>query len=76
MNKLIGLCRYNYTYDTDYILTELWAHVSSYPSFALCDYKEGFARKKMCGRGDDNDVVEDIVSPFCNQLLRRDLPHC
>ena len=44
------------------------------PSFALCDYKEGFARKK-CGRADDDDV-EDIVSPFCNQLLERDVAHC
>ena len=44
------------------------------PSFALCDYKRGSLEKK-CGRGDDDDVRE-VVSPFCNQLLRRDLAHC
>ena len=36
--------------------------------------KRGSLEKKY-GRGDD-DNVGDIMSPFCNQLLRRDLAHC
>ena len=35
--------------------------------------KRGLLERKKCERGDD---VEDIVSPFGNQLLRRDLAHC
>ena len=43
----------------------------------LCVIIKRGSLEKKSGRGDDDDDdVGDIVSPFCNQLLRRDLAHC
>ena len=41
----------------------------------LCVIMKRGSLEKKCGRGDDDDVG-DNVSPFCNQLLRRDLTYC